>query len=102
MTAPPETSAQREGPAQPVDPALARALADELVTLTRSLGDLAFDLGKEPETLRRHMASLQAIDHITQAQLVVADLLRSDAPLSERIEDVPLQDMADRLRAALS
>ena len=34
-------------------------LAEELVNITRLLGNLAYDLGSDPDTLRRHMKSLQ-------------------------------------------
>ena len=72
-------------------------LAEELVNITRLLGNLAYDLGSDPETLRRHMKSLQKIDHITQMQLAIAQMLRSREPASERIAAVTLQDMATRL-----
>lgn len=80
-----------------LDPALARALADELVGLTTQLSDLAYDLGSNSDTLRRHMESLQAIDHVTQVQLAIAELLRDDEPLAQRLASIPLQDLADRL-----
>lgn len=82
-----------------VEPALARALADELVALTGSLSELAYDLGSDAETLRRHMASLQAIDRITQTQLAIADILRSDDPAAARIDAVTLESLAASLRA---
>ena len=65
-----------------MDQQLAHALADELVELTRSLADLAYELGSDPDTLRRHMVSIQAVDRITQSQLAIADILRSDAPVA--------------------
>ncbi|WP_294235882.1 hypothetical protein [uncultured Sphingomonas sp.] len=80
------------------DGALARALADELVDLTRSLADLAYELGSDPGTLRRHMVSIQSIDRITQAQLAIAEILRSDAPVANRIDGVTLETLADSLR----
>ncbi|MGQ7500626.1 hypothetical protein ACTGXZ_11290, partial [Streptococcus suis] len=49
-----------------IEPALAFALADGMVELTRMLSDLAFDLASDPATLRRHMHGLQAVDRITQ------------------------------------
>lgn len=82
-----------------VDRSLAHALADELVELTRSLADLAYDLGSDPDTLRRHMVSIQSIDRITQAQLAIADILRSEASVTARIDGVTLETLADRLRA---
>lgn len=76
---------------------LAQALAAELVLASGMLADLAYDLGSDGDTLRRHMASLQRIDHITQIQLAIADLLR-DGENGGDIGQVTLQDMADRLR----
>lgn len=84
------------------DPVLARALADELVDLTRSLADLAYELGSDPDTLRRHMVSIQDVDRITQSQLAIADILRSDAPVSARIDGVTLETLADRLRTRMA
>ncbi|MBB3879036.1 hypothetical protein [Sphingomonas pseudosanguinis] len=81
-----------------MDQQLAHALADELVELTRSLADLAYDLGSDSDTLRRHMVSIQSVDRITQAQLAIADILRSDAPVAARIDGVTLETLADRLR----
>jgi hypothetical protein len=81
-----------------VDAPLALALADEMVALTSGLADLAYDLGSEPETLRRHMASLQAIDEITQRQIALADVLRSDAAIADRFAALTL----DALGASLS
>lgn len=77
---------------------LAQALAAELVLASSMLADLAYDLGSDGDTLRRHMGSLQRIDHITQIQLAIADLLRA-ADNGGDIGQVTLQDMADRLRA---
>ncbi|GAM00466.1 MULTISPECIES: hypothetical protein [Sphingomonas] len=85
-----------------MEPALARALADELVELTRSLADLAYELGSDPDTLRRHMVSIQAVDRITQSQLAIADILRSDAPVAARIDGVTLETLADRLRTRMA
>jgi hypothetical protein len=88
------------------DPVLSRsladALADELVRLTTQLGDLAYDLGGDPHTLRRHMEALQAIDLVTQTQLAIADMLRSGEPVEERVAAITLADMAGRLRTALA
>lgn len=85
-----------------VEPALAHALADELVGLTGLLADLAFDLAGNPDTLRQHMHSLQAVDRITQAQLAVADLLRSTAPAEQRVATVTLEDLGARIRQNLA
>lgn len=84
-----------------VDGTLARALADELVALTGKLSELAYDLGSEPDTLRRHMTSLQAIDLITQVQLAIADILRSKASPEERVAGVTLHEFSESLREAL-
>ncbi|MFK3888619.1 hypothetical protein [Sphingomonas sp. NPDC079357] len=81
---------------------LAQALAAELVLASSMLADLAYDLGSDGATLRRHMASLQRIDHITQIQLAIADLLRTSNGSDGDIAQVTLQDMADRLRAFLA
>jgi len=84
-----------------VEPALAHALADELVELTSLLADLAFDLAADPDTLRRHMHSLQDVDRITQVQLAIADVLRSHAPVEKRLQAVTLDDLGDRVRRSL-
>ncbi|MCP3735579.1 hypothetical protein M9979_11920 [Sphingomonas sp. RP10(2022)] len=84
-----------------LEPALAHALADELVGITGLLADLAFDLAGNPDTLRHHMHSLQEIDRITQAQLAVADLLRSAAPVEQRLAAVTLENLGASLRVAV-
>lgn len=84
-----------------VEPALAHALADALVALTAQLADLAFDLASRPDTLRHHMHSLQAVDRITQAQIAIADLLRSSAPIERRLTAVTLEDLAATLAESL-
>ncbi|PCG10536.1 hypothetical protein [Sphingomonas ginsenosidimutans] len=80
---------------------LVQALAEELVRASNILGDLAYDLGSDGDTLRRHMASLQAIDHVTQMQLAIADLLRAPDEITANAGRVTLEDMAVRLRGAL-
>lgn len=87
--------------AEPAPAALGDALAAELVRITRDLAELAYDLGSEPTTLRRHMSSLQAIDRITQTQLGIADVLRARGTVAERLSVVTLQDMAERLETYL-
>ncbi|MBW6525983.1 hypothetical protein KZ813_03955 [Sphingomonas sp. RHCKR7] len=82
--------------------ALALALAEELVFASNMLNDLAYDLGSNGETLRRHMASIQRIDYVTQIQLAVAGLLRVEGASDADIGTVTLQDMADRLRSTLA
>ncbi|AIT06345.1 MULTISPECIES: hypothetical protein [Sphingomonas] len=84
-----------------VEPALAHALADEMAGLTTVLADLAYDLAANSETLRQHMHSLQAIDRITQAQLAMADVLRSSASAEERVAAVTLEELGVRLLASL-
>jgi len=84
-----------------VEPALAHALADALVALTAQLADLAFDLASRPDTLRHHMHSLQSVDRITQAQIAIADLLRSSAPIEHRLTAVTLEDLAANLTESL-
>ncbi|MCT8002937.1 hypothetical protein NZL82_13730 [Sphingomonas sanguinis] len=85
-----------------VDRPLAHALAEELVELTRSLADLAYELASDADTLRRHMVGIQSVDRITQVQLAIADILRSDAPLSDRIDGVTLETLADSLRTRIA
>lgn len=48
------------------------------------------------------MVSIQAVDRITQSQLAIADILRSDAPVSARIDGVTLETLADRLRTRMA
>lgn len=85
----------------PLPGALAGALADELVLASKMLNDLAYDLGSDEVLLRRHMASLQKVDHITQIQLAVADLLRHRDGDSH-LAGITLEDMAFRLRQAMA
>jgi hypothetical protein len=82
---------------------LAAALADELVRASTMLADLAYDLGSDEVTLRRHLSSLQQIDRVTQMQLAIADLLRGHAEGEgdEALAAVTLEDMGQRLRLAL-
>lgn len=85
-----------------VQPALAHALAEELVGLTSLLADLAYDLAGNPDTLRCHMQSLQDIDRITQTQLAIADVLRSSEPVETCLDAVTLDDLAGRLRRSIA
>ncbi len=85
-----------------MEPAMAYAMADELVGLTGLLAELAFDLASDSETLRRHMHSLQVIDRITQAQLAIADVLRSTDPIDRRLETVTLEDLGRSLSESLA
>lgn len=80
----------------------ANALAEELVIASRLLGDLAYDLGSDEATLRRHMTSIQAIDRITQMQLAIADLLRARRFDADALAALPLQEMVDRLMNVLT
>lgn len=80
-----------------IDGTLAAVLAEELVALTGQLSDLAYDLGSNPETLRSHMNSIQLVDSITQAQIAIADILRSDAPVEQRIAAVTLEALGQRI-----
>ncbi|SEN79088.1 hypothetical protein SAMN05192583_3569 [Sphingomonas gellani] len=81
--------------------AYAEALVAELTRASVMLGDLAWELGGDPDTLRRHMDSLQQVDHITQIQLAVADLLRDADDPDAAVSRITLEDMAVRLRDAL-
>ena len=91
----------RTGTGSGIEPALSHALADELTALTGVLGDLAYDLAANADTLRAHMHSLQAIDRITQAQLAMADVLRSSAASEDRVAAITLESLATSLLAAL-
>lgn len=73
------------------------ALADELVRASRMLGDLAFDLGSDEATLRRHLTGLQSIDHVTQILLNLATVLRGGDG-QDQLAGVTLEDMLERLR----
>ena len=77
------------------------ALADELVSMSQILSDLAYDLGMNPVTIRAHMASLQTIDRLTQAQLAIADVLRSQEPIASRVQAITLESLATNLRHRL-
>lgn len=77
-----------------LEPALAHALADELIGLTGLLADLAFDLAGNPDTLRHHMHSLQGIDRITQAQIAIADVLRAPGLPDRALAAVTLEELA--------
>lgn len=87
--------------AAPLAPALAQAIADELVTLTEMLAVLADDLGSDIEIVRRHIGALQAVDQISQVQLALADVLRAHGRDRDRVATVPLEALAERLRAAV-
>lgn len=84
-----------------VEPALAQALAAELVSLTGLLADLARDLASSPETLRRHMDKLQLIDLITQTQLAIAGVLDGQGGSAQRLAGVTLEGLAKRLGEAI-
>ncbi len=88
-------------PATGLEPALAYALADELVALTTLLADLAYDLASNPDTLRHHMQSLQDVDRITQTQLAIADLLRSPVSADHSLDTTTLEGLADSIRTAM-
>ena len=79
----------------------ALAVAEELVQLTAALSELAYDLGGDPATVRRHMSSLQSIDLITQIHLALAGLLRSEASVADRLAQVPVESLEERLRARM-
>ncbi|WP_277926034.1 hypothetical protein [Sphingomonas sp. JXJ CY 53] len=78
------------------------ALAEELVLASNILGELAYDLGADETTLRRHMTSLQKIDQLTQSQLAIADVLRGIDDPDAAVAGVTLEEMADRIRAAMA
>ena len=80
------------------DRPLALALADALTTMTGTLAELASDLGGSPDTLRRHMASIQSVDLTTQGLHAIAGVLRSELPARERLEGVTLEALAAQLR----
>lgn len=101
MTAPAAALAAGGPPPGAIEPALALALADGLVELTQLLSDLAFDLAGDAGTLRRHMHSLQSVDRITQAQLAIADVLRSSEPADRRLAAITLESLGAELTAKL-
>lgn len=85
-----------------LEDALAHALADELVLLSRDLGRLAAELGSDAATLRRHMNSLQSIDRITQVHDALATVLRGGGTSEERLAALLLEDLHGRLRDRLA
>lgn len=80
---------------------LAEALGEELLLASHMLADLAYELGSDETTLRKHMTGLQRIDHITQIQLAIVDLLRNQGKGGDPLAGVTLAEMADRLRSAM-
>lgn len=82
-------------------PALGEALAGELERASRLLGELAFELGSDETTLRRHLTGLQSIDHVTQIMLNIATVLRAGEGV-DQLAGVTLEDVAGRLRASLN
>ncbi|WP_267419172.1 hypothetical protein [Sphingomonas sp. GC_Shp_1] len=82
------------------DHAMAMALADELVAITAKLADMAYELGADPATLRRHMHTLQQVDEITQVQLIIADLLRTEDLGGCHLSRVGISDLAQRLQCS--
>lgn len=97
MTALPRACPAQDSASGGVDRALALALADEMAALTNRLSDLAYDLGSAPETLRRHMASLQSVDEITQRQLALAEMLRSEGAIADRLTTITLEALRTSL-----
>ena len=95
------TAVSHRADAASIEPALAHALADELVAITGQLAELAFDLASDADTLRRHMHSLQAIDHITQAQLTVATLVRARGSIESNLPVITLEELRMRLAASV-
>ena len=85
----------------PASPALGEALAGELERASRLLGELAFELGSDEATLRRHLTGLQSIDHVTQIMLNIATVLRAGEG-QDQLAGVTQEDVAGRLRASLN
>lgn len=81
---------------------LAEALAEELVLASKVLAELAYDLGTDETTLRRHMTSLQKIDQLTQAQLAIAGVLRRLDDPKAALGDITLESMSARLRRSMA
>lgn len=79
---------------------LGQAIAVELMKASHLLDELTYDLGSDPDTLRKHMASLQQIDRVTQIQVAAANLLRSTGTIEQGIGEITLEDVQARLRAA--
>ncbi len=88
-------------PRRPGDRALGQALADELVLASQMLADLAYDLGSDPATLRRHLTSIQEIDRVTQMQLAIAELLRAGSDTDAGVRAITLEDMRERITLRL-
>ncbi len=86
---------------QSPSPALGEAMAGELERASRMLGDLAFELGSDETTLRRHLTGLQSIDHVTQILLNLATVLRAGEG-ADQLAGVTLEDLAARLQASLN
>ncbi|WP_294296837.1 hypothetical protein [uncultured Sphingomonas sp.] len=80
---------------------LPEALAEELVLASKVLADLAYDLGADEATLRRHMTSLQKIDQLTQAQLAIAGVLRRLDDPQAALGDITLESMARRIQRGM-
>ncbi|MBN2973898.1 hypothetical protein JW805_17965 [Roseomonas aeriglobus] len=80
---------------------LPEVLAEELVLASKVLADLAYDLGADEATLRRHMTSLQKIDQLTQAQLAIAGVLRRIDEPQAALGEITLESMAARIRRSL-
>ena len=93
----PVNAASLAAPHAGVEPALASALADELIAVTGLLSDLAFELGSDPETLRRHITGLQVIDLIAQKQVAIADVLRATTAVEGRLAAIPIEALATSL-----
>lgn len=77
------------------------ALADELVRASAMLGDLAYELGSDETTLRKHLTGLQSIDHVTQILLNLASVLRGGDG-QDHLAEVTLEDMLARLRVHMN
>lgn len=89
-------------PSMGVGRPLADALAEELVLAAQMLGELAFELGSDTDTLRRHMTALQKIDLVTQMQLAVVDMLRLSTDCEDALTMVTLEETAQRLRDTMA
>jgi hypothetical protein len=58
------------------------AVADVLAELGHEIETLGATLCRDPAIAARHIAELQAIDHIAQKQHALAALIRAECPVS--------------------
>lgn len=79
-------------------PHLRHKLALELDQMRDDLEEIGVSLCFDEEVMQRCMSFLQRLDELGQRSNWIAELVRSDDPVS-RIDDITLGSLADRLRA---